>query len=270
MRPLVSVIIAVYNEEKLIKTAIGSILNQTYSNLEILVVNDGSTDKTEETLKNINDPRLKVIYQENQGQAAALANACRLATGKYIANLDSDDIAYPIRIEKQVQLFESDPALAWVGCGEERIDTQRNEHINRLFPETDEQIKKQCAKCIPYCHSGVMFKKSLIDEGINYDPNQPYMIDFHLFLRVAAKYKVANVPEVLMKRFVRDESFYQATYKKTQQNKRLAWHCMRAVSLFNLPFWYYVYPLSRLIYPYLPIPVKKLIRSRQGLSETSV
>jgi glycosyltransferase EpsE len=263
----ISVVIAVYNEEILVKKAVQSILDQTFFDFELIVVNDGSSDDTEKVLKAFSDKRIKVITQKNAGQAAALANACNLAKGKYIANLDADDIAYPERLEKQFALFESDSDLAWVGCGEERIDSQRNEHINRLFPADDSEIRKQCAKCIPYCHSGVMFKKSLIDEGINYDPEQPYMIDFHLFLRVAEKYKVANVPEVLMKRYVRDESFYQDKYSTGKQNKRLAWHCMRAVKLFKLPFWYNIYPLARLIYPYLPIPVKRIVRKKQGLSE---
>jgi glycosyltransferase involved in cell wall biosynthesis len=213
------------------------------------------------------DGSVKPILADRMGRAKALKLACEQAKGTYIANLDADDIAYPKRLELQTTFLDKHPDHAWVGCGEERIDSQRNEHINRVYPLSDEEIRKQCAKCIPYTHSGVMFRRSLIEEGINYDPEQPYLIDFEFFLRVARKYKVANLPDILACRYVRNESFFQSRFKVKKQNRRLARFGLQAVLWFRLPPYYAIYPLSRLVYPMLPNKLKGKIRARQGLSE---
>jgi len=269
MEPIVTVFITVFNEEKWIKNAIISVLNQSLQTIELLVINDGSTDNTLQILNSISDARLQVIHRERKGRADALAFACYKAKGRYLANLDADDETYPERLARQVQFLEAHPDYAWVGGGEEREDTQRNEHINRLYPESDKAIRIQSAKCIPYCHSAVMFRRELIEQGINYDPKQPFLIDFEFFLRVAKQYKVANLPEIVVKRRARDESYFQRTFTTQRQNRRLAYLCTKAIYEFRLPPWYYIYPLLRLIYPLIPINWKKKIRHQQGLMETN-
>lgn len=270
MTPTVTAIITVYNEEKRIAEAVHSLLDQSFNDLEVLVIDDGSDDKTPEILAAIQDPRLRVIRKGRLRRAKALKFACEEARGKYIANLDADDYSYPQRIEKQVAFLEANQDFAWVGCGEERVEPRRGEHINRLYPTDDATLRKQCSRCIPYSHSGVMFRKSLIDEGINYDPEQPYLIDFEFFLRIARNYKVANLPEVLVRREVRSESFFQGRFTTKQQNRRLARFGVQAVFWFKLPPWMLVYPVARLVYPMMPDGLKRLIRKKQGLSETCV
>lgn len=265
--PRVTAIITVYNEQDLIKRAIDSLLEQTLSKIEVLVIDDGSSDETPVVLASITDSRLRVIRGQRMGRAKALKLACEEARGDYIANLDADDIAYPERLEKQVAFLDAHQDHAWVGCGEERRDSQRNEHVSRLYPLTDEDIRHQCAKCIPYTHSGITFRRSLIEEGINYDPAQPYLIDFEFFLRVARRYKVANLPEVLACRYVRNESFFQSRFKTSRQNRRLARFGLLSVFWFSLPWYYVAYPLARLIYPYLPNQLKRSVRANHGLSE---
>ncbi|QWN35854.1 glycosyltransferase family 2 protein [Cobetia sp. 4B] len=267
--PKVSVIITVYNEKELISRAIQSILNQTLGNIEILVVDDGSDDGTADVLKSIAsvNSNVRFILADRIGRAHALKLACEEAKGEYIANLDADDVAYPERLKLQTNFLDNNLDHAWVGCGEERRDSQRDEHINRVYPLTDFEIRKQCAKCIPYTHSGITFRKSLIDEGINYDPTQPYLIDFEFFLRVAKKYKVANLPEILACRYVRNESFFQSRFKTQKQNRRLARFGLQSVFWFRLSPHYIVYPIARLIYPLLPNLIKKKVRAGQGLSE---
>ncbi|AVV35236.1 hypothetical protein C8233_17810 [Halomonas sp. SF2003] len=265
----VTAIITVYNEEELVCRAINSLLCQTIDNIEILVIDDGSDDGTHEVLSRLarTDARIRIIRKDRIGRASALKLACEQAKGTYIANLDADDIAYSNRLALQAAFLDNNPDYAWVGCGEERRDTQRDEHINRIYPLDDREIRKQCAKCIPYTHSGITFRKSLIDEGINYDPEQPYLIDFEFFLRVAKKYKVANLAEVLACRYVRNESFFQSRFKTQKQNRRLARFGIQAVFWFKLSPHYFLFPLARLVYPLLPNLLKKKIRARQGLSE---
>jgi glycosyltransferase EpsE len=270
MNSFTTAFITVYNEEQWISRAVESLMNQTLQGLEILVVDDGSTDGTRAILSSFQDPRLRVIVRHRAGRAESLAFACREAKGKYLANLDADDEAYPTRLEKQVRFLDSRPDHAWVGCGEDREDSQRKEHVHRLYPETDEAIRRQAARCIPYCHSGVTFRRSLIEEGINYDPRQPFLIDFEFFLRVARYHKVANLPEVLVKRRARQDSYFQSRFTTGAQNRRLAWLCTRAVREFALPPHYYTYPAARLVYPLLPSSLKRPIRRRLGLEESHV
>ena len=267
MQPKATAFITVYNEEQWVERAVASLLTQTLREIEVLVVDDGSTDRTPQILDSIRDDRLRVIHRERSGRAAALAFACSEARGKYLANLDADDEAFPERLAKQVRFLEAHPDHALVGCGEERDDSQRNEHIHRLYPESDADIRRQAAKCIPYCHSAVTFRRDLIEQGINYDPAQPFLIDFEFFLRVAMHYKVANLPEVLVMRRARNESYFQSRFSTAEQNRRLAVFCARAVREFGLPLYYYLYPAARLIYPRLPNAVKRIIRRRQGLRE---
>lgn len=245
-----------------------SFLKQTEKNIEVLVINDGSTDKTIDILNGIHDERLRVITIPRTGRAGALFFACKEARGIYIANLDADDISYPDRLEKQTSFLDNNSEYAWIGSGEEQEDDRREEHFKRIFPLQDREIRLQSAKCIPYCHSAIMFRQSLIEEGINYDPTQPFLIDFEFFQRVAKNHKVANLPEVLVKRNVSKKSYFQRTYKTSSQNRRLSWLCSLAIWRFHLPFYCYFFPIFRIFYPMFPNRLKRWIRNNQGLSES--
>ncbi|MBD0341043.1 MAG: glycosyltransferase family 2 protein, partial [Microcoleus sp. Co-bin12] len=119
--PLVSVIIPVYNGSRYIVQAVESALAQTFTNLEIIVVDDGSTDSTHQVLQPYLD-RIRYIYQENQGAAIARNRACHLAKGEFLAFLDADDYFLPSKLEKQVACFEADPALDMVQTGWLMVD----------------------------------------------------------------------------------------------------------------------------------------------------
>jgi glycosyltransferase involved in cell wall biosynthesis len=264
----VSTLVTVYNEPAAVAQAVTSLAAQSFANVEILVVDDGSTDATSEVLAAISDPRLRVLTWGRLGRAEALRRGCEAARGRYIAILDADDVAYSTRLEKQAAFLDSHPDVAWVGCGEERVDTQRGEHAERLYPADDRAIRRLAARCIPYSHSGVMFRRSLIDEGLNYDPDQPFLIDFEFFLRVAARHRVANLPEVLVRRHLRDDSFFQSRFKRSRQNRALARLGLVAVFRLGLPPWYAAFPLARLVYLWLPDAAKRVVRRGGGLAET--
>jgi len=109
--PKVSVIIPTYNRAHLVGRAIRSVLNQTYQDFEIIVVDDHSTDNTEEVVKSFNDPRIRYIrHEKNRGGSAARNTGIRAARGEYIAFLDDDDYWLPTKVEKQISLFEQAPA----------------------------------------------------------------------------------------------------------------------------------------------------------------
>ena len=113
--PLVSVVLPVRNGAADLPKAIDTILAQTFTDFELIVVNDGSTDGTAAVLDAIRDPRVRVVHQENMGLAAALNRGISLARGRYIARQDHDDWAKPTRLEKQVAFMEANPDCALVG-----------------------------------------------------------------------------------------------------------------------------------------------------------
>lgn len=265
--PKVTALITVFNEETWIHASVNSLLKQNFSDIEILVIDDGSDDATPDILADYNDPRLRVIRKERIGRAAALAFGMNEAKGEYVAVQDADDESYPERIGKQVSFLAEHKDVAWLGCGEERRDTQRGENAMRLYPQTDLALRRMSTRCIPYSHSGVMIRRSILQDGLNYDPAIPYLIDFDLFLRVAELHRVANLPEVLVLRRVRNESFFQSQFKRRAQNRRLIQMSFGAVRRFGLPAWYYFYPISRFAYDYFPNWAKFVIRRSAGLEE---
>lgn len=268
--PKVSFILTAYNEAERIERAISSVLAQAGEDFEVVVVDDGSEDDTVEVVRGLSDPRVRVVEGGRLGRGGALRLATESARGAYVANLDCDDEALPGRLGKQAAFLDAHPDVAWVGSAEEMVDERRGERFVRRYPEDDAAIRRQSAKSIPYSHSAVMFRRSLLDEGLNYDPVQPYLIDFEFFLRVAVRHKAANLAEPLVRRHVRGESYFQSRFSTGRQNRRLARLCARAVRTFGLPPHYYLYPVARLGYPWLPDGVKRRVRNAQGLTETQV
>ena len=104
--PLVTVIMTTYNHEKYVGEATESVLKQTFDNIELVIVNDGSRDNTEKVIKKFNDERIVYIYQENQGPSIAANNAILASRGKYIAIMSGDDVSHPLRIEKQLNEYQ--------------------------------------------------------------------------------------------------------------------------------------------------------------------
>ena len=117
----ISVIMPVYNtKEEYLREAIESILNQTFSDFEFIIINDGSTNNVEDIILSYKDERIVYIKQENQGIVAALNNAWDKTCGEYIARMDSDDISMPDRFEKQIKFLEAKPEYSLVG-GQVRV-----------------------------------------------------------------------------------------------------------------------------------------------------
>jgi glycosyltransferase involved in cell wall biosynthesis len=119
LSPVISILMPVFNCERTIRSAMQSILNQTFVDWELLVLDDGSTDDTESAAKRIRDPRMRWIADRagNLGLAARLNQGIDLARGAFIARMDGDDISFPCRLERQFEFLEEHPAIDLVGCG---------------------------------------------------------------------------------------------------------------------------------------------------------
>jgi len=197
--PLVSVVLPVRNGAADLPKAMDTILAQTFTDFELIVVNDGSTDGTAAVLDAIRDPRVRLVHQESTGLARALNRGISLARGRYIARQDHDDWAKPTRLEKQVAFMEANPDCALVGtCAEIWVGNQPTERVHD-FPAEDAALRFELLFNNPFVHSSVMMRKSALDAvgGYSTDPARQPPEDYELWSRLARRYKVANLPERL-------------------------------------------------------------------------
>lgn len=209
-KPIISVVMASYNGEKYLKSAVESILSQSFRDFEFLIVNDGSTDSTGEVLRRFaqQDDRIKIIDNvENIGLTKSLNKAMAIARGDYIARMDDDDISLPHRFQKQLEFMEKNPSFVLCGCMTIVID-ERGEEISRKKIAIEYQdIKKKLLFNNQFMHSALFFRKDEVRPRPNqtrsdlvlYDESFERAQDYELVLRIAGKYQVANIPEYLLK-----------------------------------------------------------------------
>lgn len=197
----VSVILPVYNGQKYLKDSIDSILAQTYTDFELVIVNDGSTDDSEAIIQGFDDPRIRYYKQSNHGISATLNLAIRQAKGRYIARQDSDDLSHPDRLIKQVAFLDAHPKCGVVGTWAEILveDVPTDRVLNH--PINNNDIKFALLFDSPFVHSSVMMRKELVDRVSGYpsDLNQQSPEDFELWSLLSPICEFANIPEFLLK-----------------------------------------------------------------------
>ncbi|MBR0487603.1 MAG: glycosyltransferase family 2 protein [Treponema sp.] len=201
--PLVSVIIPCYNASKYVEKAVRSIMEQTYPNLEILIANDCSTDNTLEILELLSkeDSRIKIINNEqNLKIVKTLNKLIEIATGKYIARMDADDISLPDRIEKQVLFLEKNPEYAMCGTNAWHIDDNGNIIGKTDLPLTPEKNKYFLKYYSTFYHPTIMIRSEVYKNNL-YSEDYLYAEDYELWCRLIFKndIKCANLKEKLFK-----------------------------------------------------------------------
>ena len=191
---LISVLMPVYNtKEEYLRASIESILNQTFTDFEFIIVNDGSTNNAEEVILSYKDNRIKYVKQENQGIVGALNNAWSKASGKYIARMDSDDIAYPERFAKQVNFLEENPEYSLVGSWAKIIPSK-----NIIKLPQDIKIMDLLADCM-FIHPSIMFNKADFEKfNLQYETGFEYAEDYCLYANAVKYLKITNLQEVLL------------------------------------------------------------------------
>lgn len=206
--PFVSVVLPAYNAGPYIAEAIQSILNQTYTNFELIVVNDCSTDNTEEQILAITDARIQYIKNaQNSGLIYNLNLGFSLAKGKYIVRMDADDISLPTRIATQVAFMEVNPAIGICGTWFQSFGSQNQ--VAKYEVENDAIKLRMLYQC-HFCHPTVIIRKSIIDEHIlTYDKAFIHAEDYELWGRMAFFTVFGNVGEVLLKYRVHGENVSQ-------------------------------------------------------------
>ena len=201
-KPRISVLMPVYNGARYLSEAIESVLNQTFSDFEFLIVNDGSIDNSAEVIEKYakKDSRIRLIDNaKEKGVVGALNTGIEKAQGEYIARMDSDDISLPERFEKQVSFMELNPDVCVCGTWVELFGNH-NGDVWKL--ETDfGSIKSTMLFCGAVAHPTVMMrKKTILDGNFFYDNDYRHAEDYELWVRMAkAEKKIVNIPEILFR-----------------------------------------------------------------------
>ncbi len=185
-RPEVSVIMPVFNGEKYLAEAIGSILNQTFKEFEFIIINDGSKDNTSKIIRSYQDCRIRFVERKNKGFSYSLNQAIQMSNGKYIARMDGDDIAYNNRFELQYKFMESHPAVDILGGQAEIIDAKGKIVDEIRCPVSWENIQKCLKYLCPLCHPTYFVRKKAYDLTRGYR-SLPPVEDYDFLLRAAEK-----------------------------------------------------------------------------------
>ena len=200
INPSVSVIMAVKNGGFLMKEAVDSILNQTFTDFEFLIINDGSTDSTLETLQSYRDPRIKIFSQENQGLAKSLNRGFHLAKGNFLARQDHDDISLPDRLKKQVTFMRTNQRCGLLGTGAEIWDKSGPTGRFHDHPTEPHILAFNLIFNNPFVHTSWMLRREVINEVGYYttDPVREPPEDYEYVSRIVRKFDVANLPDRLV------------------------------------------------------------------------
>lgn len=201
MTPTITVFMAAYNAANYIKESIQSILDQTYEDFELVIVNDGSTDDTVAVVNSFKDPRIRLLHNpENKGLTYTRNVILTAARGEYVAILDSDDIASPNRLKLQYDFFRSHPEVLLCG-GHGAIINQKGEHVdsdNLHVPTGIDRVKATLLFKNPFVNSTVMYKTDVFKSLNGYQDYAPAE-DYELFTRIADQHAVGNIDEVLVR-----------------------------------------------------------------------
>lgn len=217
--PLVSVLIPAYNAEGRVSEAILSVLQQSFEDYEVIVLDDASDDNTYDVVSSFDDRRVTVVQnEENLGISRSRNKLISYASGDYVAWLDSDDRMVEDRLERQVAFFYDHAEHALVGGAIRIIDEDGEPIGKRTYPTTHEDIHDALLRYNPFAQPAVMTRRVVLEDADGFREDIDIGEDYDLMLRVAADHRVANLDAVLTEYRVFDEQTTTANMKQTMQN----------------------------------------------------
>lgn len=225
--PLVTILLPVFNGAKYIDKAVESIINQTYTNIELLVIDDGSSDETLEILSKYNDDRMQVIAnKENKGLIYSLNKGISLAKGKYILRMDADDVSMPERTATQVEFMELHKNIGVSGTWLETFGLKEAEIWSSMT--NDEEIKANLLFVSNLFHPTTIIRTQLLrDTGLTYNQDMLLVEDYDLWARLKNHCGFGNIPQVLLRYRLHDSN-------QNKQRKALQQYHANEVRLFLL------------------------------------
>ncbi len=200
-QPLLTVVMPAYNTEKYIKEAIDSVLNQTFQNFELLIINDGSTDGTTEVVKKFNDKRIRLIeLSKNKGIAHCRNLGLKEAKGEYLAWIDSDDINLPTRFEKQINFLEENQDFGGCGTWLSRFKGDKTLYVLKVYANSEKIRAALLFKPASIPNSTAMLRMNEIKKHeLWYNEELKIAEDYDFIFRCSRKFNFSNIQEVLYK-----------------------------------------------------------------------
>jgi glycosyltransferase involved in cell wall biosynthesis len=225
--PQISVLLPVYNAEKTIAMAIESILNQSFKDFELILIDDGSRDQTLKVIEPYlaKDSRIVLLKNpQNMRLAKSLNRGIEIARGKYLARMDADDYSYPDRFEKQFSYMEAHPDVGISGGTMEVVDANDNlTSIRRYFLE-DEIIRQNIFYFSPFCHPAIIMRKSVIDQVGGFVHEYNPAEDYELYFRIGKISKFGNLDDVLLRYKILDSSMTgKQTWAMEKKSIQIRW-----------------------------------------------
>ena len=230
----VTVLMPVYNGEKYLREAIDSILSQTFTDFDFLIVDDGSIDQSLEIAKSYTDVRIKIIENvQNLGIITTLNKGLKIAKGKYIARMDSDDVCFPARLEKQVDFLDKHPEISIIGSNVQVIDSSSKRIKTMSFPTESELIKWHLFFCSPIAHPTVLARREVLIKLGGYNSQCQYVEDYELWLRASKDYKFENISEELLYYRLHDNNISVNHQQAQEKNASyyLQSYCLKSLNL---------------------------------------
>ncbi|RJP58329.1 MAG: glycosyltransferase [Ignavibacteriales bacterium] len=246
---MISVILPVYNGEKYLREAIDSVLNQTFSDFELLILNDGSTDSTEEVVKSYSDGRIRYFNLEHKGLPSTLNFGLQEAKFDYIARMDSDDICHPVRFEKQIDFLQANPDIDLLGSNLIIVNSVKRIQKRVEYPECDKNIKDQLPSKCCIAHPTIMFKKQVVLSAGGYD-NYSIAQDWALYLKLLPLSIFHNLQDYLITLRIHGENLTSSTKLIDEESEIAQNHFTKVVqkstsnkekakAAFDLGYFYY-------------------------------
>ena len=200
MPPRVTVLLATYDDEPFLGAAIDSVLAQTFSDFELLIVIDASTDRSRDIVESYCDPRVRFLVNEtNLGLAASLNRGLAIIASEYVARLDGNDLCFPERLARQVAYLDANPEVAVVGSQATLINVAGRRVGKLRRPVTSLGIRWHRVFGSPLIHSSVVFRRAIVWDALGgYDSGFRFGEDFELWNRLAKEHAMGNLPEALV------------------------------------------------------------------------
>ena len=221
--PLISVVMPIYNCELYLDEAIQSVLTQTYTNFEFIIINDGSTDETLNIIKAYSnqDKRIVLISRENKGLVTSLNEGISVSKGEYIARMDADDISLPDRLEEQLRFMKINLDIgvcgSWIEVFGEDVKSSR-----RKLSCSNERLKSELLFSACFAHPSVMMRKEVLkNNNLFYDKNFLNAEDFDLWTRLSFVTNFANINKVLIKYRIVNTSITRIAEQDQEQRYRI-------------------------------------------------
>jgi glycosyltransferase involved in cell wall biosynthesis len=264
-----SLITTIYNGSPYIRKAFENISLQKCENFEWLIVNDGSTDDTEEVLRRntieFNNLNVRLLPYPRIGRAKALNAAIEHASTDLIANQDIDDLSSSERLQAQVSFMNNHPHVGLLGGAYNVEDSIRKARFTRRPPAGHQELVRMMAKAVPFAHTIAMFRRRAWADAGGY-PDVPSLIDLNLWISIVkAGWRVAALETVLGTHFIHHDSFWEKTFQYSEKQNMLMKTQKRAIRELGLPRVLLIYPALRRLYRYLPAgvraPARRLLSS---------